>query len=529
MSSTSVQIAEDVAVRTARQYLRVSKGRGRTARSIDQQNNENIATEREHGPWTWAAPYADTGSASKFARKIRDDFEKMLIDLRSGEFGAPGDVLVLWEISRLSRETGKGVALVDACEASGYLIHITSHERTYDPSNYQDRHSLISGINDSEKEARLLSARTRRGINSAAAEGRPHGKTPVGYARAYEIIDGRPRCVRQYPEDVWGPRILNLFERTAGSDEQLPQPIYAIAQDWERRGWWIPEKVEDGIVIPSRPYSPQHLRAILVRPCYAGLRLFKGELIPIQWEGYERVVPRALFERVQSLLSDPSRRTYMGGGVRWALSVTLRCDPCGGPMVVGERKKTRGYECKDHGCTWVTKSDVDAFLIGDLDAVAPLTGEPTPKLGVILGYIAEPHRLAALRRAAAGQTSQAEGAVRAELALMTAELKELEDAPRPTTARARIARTDDMQETETKLADLEAKLRTLTTPDPLTDLLPDPDANVAVWWAALTVRHQRAVAALMLTPDLLGQVRVTRAPGRVSIPVTERLRWQRVA
>ncbi|OLZ73641.1 hypothetical protein AV521_06215 [Streptomyces sp. IMTB 2501] len=87
---------------------------------------------------------------------------------------------MLWEVSRLARETGQGVALIDAAEAGGYLIHVTSLDRTFNPRNYGDRHSLISGINDAEKEARLLSVRTLRGVNSAVGEAAPTAGSPSG-------------------------------------------------------------------------------------------------------------------------------------------------------------------------------------------------------------------------------------------------------------------------------------------------------------------------------------------------------------
>ncbi|WP_167459169.1 MULTISPECIES: recombinase family protein [Streptomyces] len=512
---------------TAREYLRVSKGKGRTARSIDRQHTENLTAEQEHGPWSWGEPYRDTGSASKYATRARDDFERLMADLRSGAFGDPGDVLVLWEISRLARETGKGVALIDAVETGGYLIHVTSVERTFNPANYDDRHSLIGGINDAEKESRLLSKRTRSGINSAARDGRPHGRVPLGYSRDYESIDGRPRCVKQYPDSVWGPRIEGLFTRVAGDGGKLPEPIYSIAKDWERRGWWIPEKTENGEVIPSRPFTAQHLRALLVRPVYAGVRIFNGQELP-RWEGWTPVVSRELFDRAQAVLADPSRRTYMGGGVRWALSTTLRCDSCEGPMVVSKHRRGLGYECQKGGCSRIPKDETDAFLVGELERVDPENGEPLPpKLGVILTYVAAPHRHAALSRPA-GDTSAEEAAVRAELIRLQKELKELEEAPTPQTARARIARTNDMEAFELEITKLEAALRKSDAPNPLAGLLPtDPEADVVSWWTALDVRRQRAIAALLLSPGLLGQVRVMPAPGRVSVPVTERIRWLR--
>lgn len=396
MTTTTTRTVTDVAA--AREYLRVSKGRGKTARSITDQHADNLAAEQDHGPWTWGEAYRDTGSASKFATRTRDDFERLLADLTSGEFGHPGDVLVLWEISRLARETGRGVALIDAAEAGGFLIHITSHERTYNPANYQDRHSLITGIADAEKEARLLSTRTRRGINSAAREGRPHGRVPFGYARDYEVIDGRPRAVRQYPHPTDGPLVRELFERVAGDADTLPEAIYAIAKDWEARGIRVPEPGEDG---QAKPYTPQHLRAILVRPVYAGLRRFKGQYLP-EWEGMEPVVPRELFDRVQAVLADPARKTHKGERIRWVLSGTIMCDVCGGPMHVKSRSGVPGYECKRNACTRIPQAETDRVLIGD-----PEAGE----LGVILAYLSAPERHARLLHSA--DSTEAETALRA--------------------------------------------------------------------------------------------------------------------
>jgi hypothetical protein len=108
-------------------------------------------------------------------------------------------------------------------------------------------------------------------------------------------------------------------------------------------------------------------------------------------------------------------------------------------------------------------------------------------------------------------------------------LGELENAPQPKTARARIQRTADMEELETDIARLEAKLGKLTTPDPLAEILPsDPGADLVAWWKAADVHRQRAVAALLLTPGLLGQVRIMPSQGWRDA-VTDRIRWTAAA
>jgi DNA invertase Pin-like site-specific DNA recombinase len=492
--------------RAAREYARVSKGRGRTARSITDQHTENLIAEQQHGPWAWGTPYADTGSASKYARHVRDDFEKMLADLKSGAFGQPGDVLVLWEISRLARETGRGVELVDAAEAGSFLIHVTSHGedygRTYDPRNYSDRHALISGINDAEKEARLLSARTLRGVNSAAREGRPHGTLPFGYARDYELIDSRPRVVRQYPDPAEGPLVRELFERVAEG-----VPIFTVAQDWRARG--ITSR--DGVL-----FSPQSLRSMLIRPAYAGLRKNNGQLVAAEWEGWTPVVSRTLYDQVQALLADPSRRTYNGARVKHALTSTLRCDVCAGPIVVRYRNGSgvAGYECEPGGCVRVNKAEVDRIIIGDPD---------TGSLGVMLAWLAAPHRHAALSHP---DTSDEGQAIRSELASIRIELEELEATEPANLAEARMVGKLITAKEEQK-ATLEAHLLKLSAPDPLADLLPtDPGADVLAWWMAADVNRQRAIASILLSPAMLGQVRLTPSPVRTSpAPAADRLAW----
>ncbi|QDN87828.1 hypothetical protein FNV68_22400 [Streptomyces sp. S1D4-23] len=329
---------------------------------------------------------------------------------------------------------------------------------------------MISGINEAEKEARRLSARTLRGVNSAARESRPHGRIPFGYARDYEVIDGRPRCVHQYPDPVNGPLIKELFERAAGGEETLPEPVFAIALDWKARGIRTPDRMVDGEAVPSKPFHDGNLREMLTRPAYAGLRKHNGQLVPEQWEGYEPVVSRELFDRVQRLFADPSRRTYLDSGVQHVLTSTLRCDACGGPITVRCRKAgVPGCECAKKGCARVDKAEVDRIIIGDLEA-----GEP----GVILTYLSAPHRHARLSRPAV-DSSQEETTVRAELMRLRGELEELEQAPAPKTARARIQCTADMEELETEAAALEAKLSDLAAPDPLAVLLPTDPRSIS--------------------------------------------------
>src|SRR5712692_272344 len=137
---------------TAREYLRVSQDRTGHLQSPDEQHADNERAGQAHG-FTLGKPYREANgvSASRYSTRARDAFGELSADLRKGRFGA--DVLVLWESSRGSRKVGEWVTLIEACEAAGVKVHVTTHGRTYDPANARDRRSLLEDAVDSEYES----------------------------------------------------------------------------------------------------------------------------------------------------------------------------------------------------------------------------------------------------------------------------------------------------------------------------------------------------------------------------------------
>ena len=121
---------------TAREYLRVSLDRSGRQRSNEDQHTDNERAAETHG-WRLAKPYRDVGSASRFASKRRDDFDRLVADLQADRFGA--GVLILWESSRGSRRLSEWALFLELLEERQVLVHVTSHARTYDLTNPRDR------------------------------------------------------------------------------------------------------------------------------------------------------------------------------------------------------------------------------------------------------------------------------------------------------------------------------------------------------------------------------------------------------
>jgi len=142
------------------------------------------------------------------------------------------------------------------------------------------------------------------------------------------------------------------------------------------------------------------------------------------------------------------------------------------------------------------------------------------KSGEITAYLARPEIYAAVLPEDQGAELDS---VRAQLAGKRAELAELEAAPRPSGARAKVALLAMIEELEDEITALEARETELTPrPSAVAELF-DYGPDVERRWKATPVAVQRQLAALLLAPDALGEVRITRAAGAET--VTDRIKW----
>ncbi|MFE0132056.1 recombinase family protein [Streptomyces sp. NPDC059037] len=481
---------DSLAGKIGREYLRVS---ARGERSIPEQHDDNGRAAEREGV-TLGQPYQDQGSASRYAVRARDDFARLMSDLENDTFGA--DLLWLWESSRGSRRVGEWVLLIELCEERGVCVYVTTHGRVYDPADPRDRRTLLEDAVDSEYESAKISKRTKRGIDANARKGQPHGICPFGYAREYAIRRGERVFVRQHADPVEGPLIVELFKSV-----RARVSFRSIAADWERRGI---------VGRRGKPLSGQTLRDLVTHVCYIGLRETKGTTVKAAWP---RLVSDELFYDVQRIVSDPSRIKGNPGAALYALTGAVTCAGCGSAITVRHRSKEDQYECRG-GCWRVSKADVDAYFIGD--------GEHP---GVIVAYLARPDIYEGLD--AAGSGGEADE-IRGELAKARADLQETEAAEPETLAEERrfARRAERLEE---RVGELEQRLKRLARPSSLNELF-QPGPDVAARWEATPVSAQRAIAALLLSPEVIGRARIMpaaapRSPG----PVAERIEWVRAA
>ncbi|WP_326571363.1 recombinase family protein [Actinacidiphila glaucinigra] len=489
---------------TGREYLRVSFDTSGEERSPREQHEENEVVADGFGI-ALGVPYKDVGSASRFAKKVRDGFVQLMADLEADTFGA--DVLQMWEGSRGSRKPREWLDLIDVCQQRGIKILITTENRLYDLANWRDRQRLKEDAIKAESESEQTRERVMRGLNANVRNGRPHGPVPYGYRRTYRNVrNPNGRSVRkpdqQLPEPAEALNVIDLLQQIDAG-----RTMAAIERDWAARG------------IVSRngvPFSAQTLRQTALKLCHIGKREHHGQVVNAAWpvvadfEGSPMSAEEFvdLFHRVRSVLKDPKRVTTTGGPARHAYSMTLRCDACGGPMTVSFSPPMATpddpyYACRDRGCTRINKADVDGILTAEICA-----------------KLARPDVYAAISSTPGDGRELA--VVRSDLSTRRARLAafEAEDPETPAEARL-IGRT--IERLEAEIRELVAHEAELTRPNPLAELF-EPGQDVERRWEATQVPAQRAIAALLLSPAMLGQVRVVPAAKR-GLPAAERLVW----
>jgi site-specific DNA recombinase len=501
--------AQAGAQRTAHEYLRVSVDGSGIEESQAEQHEDNERVRRDEG-WRRGRTYKDTGSASRYARKTRDDFGKLINDLRSGVIRS-GEVLQLWESSRGSREQAEWATFLNLLRDNNVLLHVTSHRRLYDLHNPRDRRTLDEDGVDSAYESAKTSMRITRHIAANAAKGRPHGRVPFGYRRIYDPDTGR--LVSQVPKEGEAEIVRELFARLAQRHS-----LHSIAKDFATRGI-----VNDS----GTPFSAQHLRILATNPTYAGLRVHDtgrhgraprpgpgtttvtATVTEGQWEP---LVDRRRFHVVQQFLSAPGRRTNGArpGRAVHAFSMILRCGVCAGPLVVrNSREKgvaVAEYFCQKKSCVRANKAELDGFAT---DAV--------------LAALQSPQLYAALTPAD-GEHEAELAAVRDRLADLRARHDELAHSV-VSGALSPLFAAKAEPEILAAIAEAEKREQELLTPGVLTSLIA-PGADVAQRWHDAQTSTKREVARLLFSPDVLGELRLLRSPVRGHRgPVEQRIQW----
>jgi site-specific DNA recombinase len=435
-------------------------------------------TEQEHAGradcacegWTVAGVYTDDGrSASRFATKRRDDWTRLLGDLANGHFG----LLWLWESDRGSRELQDWAGLLDKCRRQGILVHVSTHQRTYDPRVGRDWRALAEDGVDSAYASEKMSVNLKRAMAAKAEKGEPHAFVTYGWRREHSY-DERGR--RTGSRDVIVPEHAEVLQSAARRVLE-GESLRAITKDLNEQG---------APTARGRPWNPTTLRQVLLRDRNAGRRMHLGK--DVAAGNWDPILDPDTFARLVALLRDPARRwSTEAPRSKYLLSGIVRCGRCprpGTPLrVLASRNQRYAYVCPE------------CFLRRDKARVEELVTE------VILRLLAKPEALAVLGRVAddggVRRLTDQRDTLRAKLINMQDDYLEdriTEEQRNHTTAvlRPRLDRVETQ---------LRAALDAATGAPDLMDLCREDIAEI--WEEHVPLERKRAAVATFLTIRVL--------------------------
>ena len=189
------------------------------------------------------------------ANDDREQFNELLNRIRNDEF----DHVIVWEISRISRDGATLQQFFDACANHGTVIHITDGavEKIKPDGTGRFVADIIGMVY--QQERRTLIRRVKSGIKKAKDQGKWVGNVPAGFRRDE---DGylRPVIEPNDGEDGYF-EVVEAIERLEDGDSYRSvarslsisrQGLSNIHQDPDRKRWYLhgesaDERVSDAL------------------------------------------------------------------------------------------------------------------------------------------------------------------------------------------------------------------------------------------------------------------------------------------
>lgn len=440
-------------------------------RSIDEQLAECTRDAEAEG-YDVVGTYTDKISASRHARKQRDDWPRLLADVDAGRL----DVVVMWESSRGDRELESWAGFLSLCRDHGALIRVTDDGETYDVRKPKHWRQLASEGVSNAYSSDETSQRNLRTARSSAKAGRPNGPVPFGYTRTY---DPKTReLIEQSPVPDEAAVVEEIFRRVAKGE-----PVKTLAGELTGRG--------------GRGWTPHGIREVVRRKAYIGVRSHNGdpETHAAVWPA---IIDEALFWRANRVLDERAEHHWRSSRMEHVLTGIPVCDVCGGVYGGSDsRRYGRRYSCRNNGCGYLNADELEDLV-----------------LAYVLGRLAKRDVYSKLRRA--GENADKElDAAKTEAENLRARLDEWRDsAARGETSPASLAKIE--RDLTAQIAAADRKAERAGIPPAVRELV-DAEDELPERWAAMPLAARRDVVGALV------DVVVVKGRRGVKVPIGDRV------
>ena len=353
------------AKRSALIYARVSKDMSGVQRSPNEQVAECRAICERNG-WDVRDVIIDNNlSASAFARKQRPGYRRVMTEIQ------PGEILVVWEPSRITRKMDDHQDLVNLCKANGILF--CAGGEVTDFTNPSDELNAGMKAQWAQFESAQTKDRVRRNTKSRAEAGRPHGNLGFGYRR---VVAANGTTLSWEVDPVASVIVERVAEQLLGG-----RSLYGVAADLNADGSRAPGRKKDAA--ESQPWTPEKVKAMILRPALAGLRVFQGDVIGDN-ATWPAILTPEQHERLKATLTH-TQRTKTGPKSDHLSSGIAMCAKCDEPTYWqphgGRKGSPPQYRCP-RGCVQRNADVVDDYLTA---AVLDFFGDKVRAQSAIFG------------------------------------------------------------------------------------------------------------------------------------------------
>lgn len=272
--------------------------------------------------WLVVGEYHDDG-ISGFEGERRPAFTQMLDAVRSSP--RPFDIIVIWDLSRFSRDLTFSLYTTAEIQRAGVLLHSIKEQTDDTPAGWL-MSTVIRSFN--EFQVRKLAVDTHRGMVSNAEKGGWNGgPAPLGY---------------KVEQEARGPKVLVPDPESA----PIVQRIFALALAGFGSVAITKSLNEDGYrTARGNRFSKASVLNILKNEVYTGVYIWGARSSakfaphtgdPLRREGaHEALVSREDFERAQAMIAlrRPGRAHPKASSSTYILSGLLTCGHCGAPYI----------------------------------------------------------------------------------------------------------------------------------------------------------------------------------------------------
>ena len=301
-------------------YARISDDREGKESGVKNQEKACRTFVQEKG-WPVKGVYIDNDISASQNKKKREDYERLLTDLKAGVI----DTIVIWAVDRLYRQPSQLEELLKILENRPSIKIFALQGSVLDLSTIDGRVQARILVTLAKRETELLRERIRFKHKELAEKGQNHGGLRAfGYKEDQIHIDTKEaEIIRQMYKMFLATENLSEIIRWLNDKRKIKTA---------RGGTW----------------SRKTVSSILSNKRYIGIRVHKQDEYPAVWE---KIVDEKTFKAVQKILSDPERKTVPAVTRKYLLTGLVYCGNCGHKMTNMTRGKALGstssYACRN--------------------------------------------------------------------------------------------------------------------------------------------------------------------------------------